>query len=96
MPMRTLSLEGGWIVMSHIGWEENKPPFISVWKPSPSRRILKSRGKVQTGKYLLTVNLGSYEECTSLSIKNSKEKINDHININNRDRIFKSLLEISL
>ena len=23
------------------GWEENKPQFIRVWKPSPSRRVLK-------------------------------------------------------
>ena len=30
--------------------EENKSPFIRVWKPSPSRRVLKSRGEVRKGK----------------------------------------------
>ena len=28
-------------VMSHIGWEENKPPFIRMWKPFSSRCVLK-------------------------------------------------------
>ena len=22
-----------WIVMSYIGWGENKPPFIRIWNP---------------------------------------------------------------
>ena len=29
-----------WIVMSHIGCEENKPPFIRAWKPSLSISFL--------------------------------------------------------
>ena len=38
VPARTLGPEGGWIVMSHIGWggEQN-----TEWKPSPSKRVLK-------------------------------------------------------
>ena len=26
---------------SNIGWEENETPFIKMWKPLPSRRLLK-------------------------------------------------------
>ena len=40
--------------------EENKSPFIRVWKPSPSRRVLKPWGEAQTGQYLLAVDLGRY------------------------------------
>ena len=42
MPARMLDLEGGWIVMSHIGWEGEQTTIYRVWKPSPSRRVLKS------------------------------------------------------
>ena len=38
---RTLDPEGRWIVMSHIGGEENKPSYIGVWNPSPSKSVLK-------------------------------------------------------
>ena len=31
---RKLGPEGGWIVRSHIGWEENETFFIRVWKHS--------------------------------------------------------------
>ena len=30
MLARTLDPEGEWIVISHIGWEENETPFIRV------------------------------------------------------------------
>ena len=30
--------------------EENKPPFIRVWKPSSSIRVLKPRGEARKGK----------------------------------------------
>ena len=65
MPARTLGLKEGWIVRSHIDWEENKTFFIMVWKPLPSRHVLKtlrriSEGKAQRGQYLLAVGLGRY------------------------------------
>ena len=41
--------------------EENKPPFIRVWKSSPSRRVLKPWGKAQKGQYLLAVGLSCYK-----------------------------------
>ena len=41
--------------------EENETPFIRVWKPFPSRRVLKPRGKAQRGQYLLVVGLDSYK-----------------------------------
>ena len=48
MSARTLGYEGGWIVRSHnptsVG-EENETPFITVWKPLSSRRVLKPRGE---------------------------------------------------
>ena len=34
--------KGGGLCCSTLVGEENKPPFIRVWKPSPSRRVLKS------------------------------------------------------
>ena len=41
--------------------EENEACFIRVWKPLPSRRVLKSlKGKGQIGQYLLLVGLGCY------------------------------------
>ena len=35
MPVRTLGLEKGWIVRSHVGWrgELVSAFFIRVWKP---------------------------------------------------------------
>ena len=56
MPARTLDPEGGWTVMSHIGWggeqtticfkalrgsPKREKPFIMVWKPAPSKHVLK-------------------------------------------------------
>jgi len=63
---RTLGPEEGWIVRSHIGWGENKTPFTRVWKPLPSRRVLKAlrgnpKGKAQRGQYLLAVGLSRYK-----------------------------------
>ena len=42
--------------------EENKTSFIRVWKPSPSRHVLKPWGEAQRRReqYLLAVNLGRY------------------------------------
>ena len=62
---RTLGLEGVWIVRSHIGWEENETPFIRMWKPLPSRRVLKTlrrspKGKTQRRQHLLAVGLSRY------------------------------------
>ena len=42
--------------------EENETPFIRVWKPLPSIRVLKtlrgsSKEKAQQGQYLLAVGL---------------------------------------
>ena len=33
--------EGGGLRCPTLVGEENKPPFIRVWKPFPSRRVLK-------------------------------------------------------
>ena len=46
--------------------EENEIPFIRVWKPLLSRRVLKTlRGstkeKAQRGQYLLVVSMGYYK-----------------------------------
>ena len=51
---------------SHIGWEKNEASFIRVWKPLPSRLVLKTlrgspKGKIQRGQYLLAVGLGRYK-----------------------------------
>ena len=53
-----LRVVGEQIVMSHIGWEENKPPFIRVWKPSPSTLVLKPWGEVrkESPKRTISVN----------------------------------------
>ena len=52
----------GWIVRIPR-WEENETPSIRVWKPFPSRRVLKLEGSSklkETGQYLLAVGLGRY------------------------------------
>ena len=51
--------------MSHIGWGGEQTLFIRVWKPSPTKRVLKtlrgsSKGKAQREQYLLAVSLGRY------------------------------------
>ena len=28
-------------MISHIGWEENESPFVMVWKPFSSRRVMR-------------------------------------------------------
>ena len=66
VPKRTLNPEGKWIVRPHMVGEEDETFFIRVWKPLPNIYVLKtSRGspreKVQTGQYLLAVNLGCYK-----------------------------------
>ena len=43
--VRTLGSEGEWIVRSHIGWEENETFFVRVWKPLPSKCVLKTLTK---------------------------------------------------
>ena len=50
--------------------EENEASFIRVWKPLPSRRVLKTlkgspKGKAQRGQYLLAVSLGRYKRYQS-------------------------------
>ena len=76
VPARTLApKEGGLCCPSLVG-EDNKPPFIKVWKPSPSRCVLKPhwlgrrtnqaskgspKGKAQRGQYVLEVDLGCYK-----------------------------------
>ena len=64
VPTRTLGLEGVDLDPTSIG-EENDTLFIRVWKPLPSKRILKTlrespKGKVQRGQYLLVVSLDHY------------------------------------
>ena len=61
MLVRTLGLEGVWIMPTSVG-EGNEAFFISVWKPLPNRRVLKTlrgspKGKAQ---YLLAVGFGCY------------------------------------
>ena len=66
--MRTLGpslahKEGGLLDPTSVG-EGNETFFIRVWKPHPSRRVLKTlrgslKGKSQIGQYLLVVDLGS-------------------------------------
>ena len=65
------------IVRSHISWGEerlwdpisvaweNETFFVRVWKPLPSKRVLKtlrgsSKGKAQRGQHLLAVSLDRY------------------------------------
>ena len=53
--------------MSTLVEKENKTHFVRVWKPSPTRRVLKSQGEARKGKfkengqYLLVVDLGRYK-----------------------------------
>ena len=58
--------ERGWIVRSHICWRGEQSIFIRVWKPLPSRRVLKTlrgslEGKTQRGQYLIAVGLVPYK-----------------------------------
>jgi len=39
--VRTLGPEGGGLGYPTLVGEENETPFIRVWKPFPSRRVLK-------------------------------------------------------
>ena len=53
-----------WVPNTSIG-EENEAFFIRVWKPLPSRHVLKTlrrnpKGKAQRGQYRLAVGLGCY------------------------------------
>ena len=46
--------------------EGNEAFFIRMWKPLPSRHVLKTlrgspKGKAERGQYLLTVSLGCYK-----------------------------------
>ena len=47
----TLSKDAGpwreWIVISHIGWGGERNTIIRVWKPLPSRRILRQKEKLK-------------------------------------------------
>ena len=47
--------------VSTLVGEENKPPFIRVWKPSSSRRVLKPRGKPEREslKRIISASSGS-------------------------------------
>ena len=61
---RWISKEGGLWDPTLVG-ERNKTLLIRVWKPFPTKRVLKtlrgnSEGKVQIGQYLLAVGLGCY------------------------------------
>ena len=42
VPARTLGPEGGWIVMSHIGWGGEQITLYKGVETFPSRRVLKS------------------------------------------------------
>jgi len=58
-----LGPEGGGLQDPISVVEENEAFFIRVWKPLPSKCILKtlrgsSKGKAQRGHYLLVVDLG--------------------------------------
>ena len=78
MPMKRLSTEGGWAQGSvpartlgperdglggpTLVGEENETFFMRVWKPLPSRLVLKSlrgslKGKAQKGQYPLALRL---------------------------------------
>ena len=41
---------GGWIVRSHIGWGGERNIFIRVWKPLPSRHVLKTLRESSKGE----------------------------------------------
>ena len=41
MPVKTLGHKGGWIVRSHVGYRGERNIFKRVWKPLPSKRVLK-------------------------------------------------------
>ena len=74
MPSKALGSEGGWIVRSPTSTEEgNKAFFIRVWKPLPSRRVLKTlwgspKGKAQSGQNLVAVGLDRYRKCLACYI----------------------------
>ena len=53
-------------VRFHVGWGGKEAFFIRVWKPLPSRHVLKTlkgspEGKTQKGQYLQVVDLGYYK-----------------------------------
>ena len=50
VPAKTLAPKWGELSCPTLFGEENKPVFIRVWKPSPSRRVLKPWGKARKGK----------------------------------------------
>ena len=50
--------KGGGLWCPTLVGEKNKPPFIRVWKPSPSRRRGSPKREAQRGQYLLAVDLG--------------------------------------
>ena len=73
MPARTLGLEGRWIVRSHISWGGDETFFIRVWKPLPSKRILKtlrrsSKGKAQKIQYRLEADLDCNRKIIELEL----------------------------
>ena len=67
MPAKTLGPEGGWIVMSHIGWVEEQITLYKGMETFPQQTRFKAlRGcpkrKAQRGQYLLAVDLGRYKK----------------------------------
>ena len=59
------ALKGGGLWDPTSVGAKNKAPFIRVWKPLPSRHVLKTlrkspKGKTQRGQYLEVVDLGCY------------------------------------
>ena len=50
VPTRTLGLKGGGLWYPTLVGEENETPFIRVWKPFPSRRVLKAFKRTRKGK----------------------------------------------
>ena len=50
MPARTLSLERGWIVRSHIDWEGELSILYKGVKPLLSRCVLKTLREIPKGK----------------------------------------------
>ena len=68
VPVRTLVPKGGGLWDPTSIGKENETFFIRVWKPLPSRRVLKTlrgspKGIAQRGQYLLMVGLGYYNKC---------------------------------
>ena len=66
VPVKTLGPQGVWIVRPTLVGEENETFFIRVWKPLPSKRVLKTlrgspEGKAQRGQYLLAMGLACYK-----------------------------------